>query len=233
MHHKDKRRINGWLKQLKELDFVAKYEDTISASDKTKPAIFHLSLNGIRFLMMQGIDPTLLHKLYRERQRSVEFINHSLLLANIFLNLKDHTAKEDSFTFYTQSDYFQTDSPYQFLKELAPDIYLTRKIGKEKTKQYLLHVIPESMLRFRSYKLPKKIKDYLSFYFTNSWENQTKTPFPTLLFILPDMAALINLQRYIQRLFNENNHPKIHIWLATKAEIQQHGFTGTPWEEVN
>ncbi len=170
-------------------------------------------------------------KLYREKDRSEEFITHNLFLADIFLNLTADTAKQDSLTFHTQSDYSPADSA-TLLTKLSPDVYITRRKGQGKTKQYLLHDIPESMLRFRSFKLRKKIRDYIDYFFTNEWENETDTSFPILLFILPDMTALIYLQRYIQKILNDNDHPKIDIWLQTKAKIQKQGFTSTPWEEV-
>ncbi len=37
---------------------------------------------------------------------------------------------------------------------------------------------------------------------------------------------------YTQTILNNNDNPKIEIWLQTKAKIQKQGFTGTPWEEV-
>ena len=232
LHHKDKKTINVWLRDLRKKEYVIWDFDPHTFGENAKPAIYRLGINGIRFLKTQDVEITLLRKLYRERQRSEEFISHSLFLADIVLNVSEATTKQDSFTFYTQSDYFSPKSPYALLQELSPDLYLTRRTGQGKTKQYLLHDIPESMLRFRSFKLRKKIRDYIAYFFTNEWENETKTNFPTLLFILPDMAALINLQRYTQTILNNNDNPKIEIWLQTKAKIQKLGFTGTPWEEV-
>jgi len=231
LNHKEKRRINSWLKDLVTKKYLEKVDDG-SPTGQQKLAIYHIGINGIRFLKTQEtVDNTLLHKLYREKDRSEEFITHNLFLADIFLNLTADTAKQDSLTFHTQSDYSPADSA-TLLTKLSPDVYITRRKGQGKTKQYLLHDIPESMLRFRSFKLRKKIRDYIDYFFTNEWENETDTSFPILLFILPDMTALIYLQRYIQKILNDNDHPKIDIWLQTKAKIQKQGFTSTPWEEV-
>lgn len=238
LHHKDKRRINSWLKDLVNKKYLENIDQDSSNSyeqikNSNKLAAYRIGINGIRFLKTQDdIDKSLLYKLYREKDRSNEFVNHSLLLAGIFLNLSADTKTADSLTFYTQSDYASNFSLYNFLTEPLPDAYIKRRVGKSKTRQYLLHIIEESTLRFRSYKLRKKIRDYLSFYFSNSWENHTKTSFPTILFILPDMPALIYLQRFIQKILNENTHPKIHFWLCTKPEIQKQGFTNVEWEEV-
>jgi hypothetical protein len=172
-----------------------------------------------------------LHKLYRDKDRSGEFIAHSLFLADIFLNLTADTTKQNSLTFSPQSDY-SSAACANILTKLSPDAYIERRKGKGKTKRFLLHDIQESMLRFRSFKLRKKIRDYIAFYFTDEWENETKTSFPILLFILPDTLALICLQRYIQKILNDNDHPKIDIWLTTREKIKKQGFTATPWEEV-
>lgn len=230
MHHKDKRRINSWLKDLVAKGYLEKVDD--SSSEQRKIAVYRIGINGIRFLKTQDdVDKIFLHKLYREKDRSEEFINHSLFLADIFLNLTTDTAKQDSLAFFPQSNYFLT-SAYTLLTKFSPDAYFTRKRGKGKTKRFLLHNIQESMLRFRSFKLRKKIRDYIDFFFTDEWENETKTSFPILLFILPDIAALIYLQRYIQKILSDNDHPKIDIWLTTKEKIEKHGFTATSWEEV-
>ena len=234
LNHKDNRRIKAWLKDLSEKEYLEKVSDDSanSSTGQNKLAVYHIGINGIRYLKTQdNIDTTLLHKLYREKDRSEEFITHNLFLTDIFLNLRADTTAHDSLTFSTQSDYFPTSSA-MLLTQLLPDVYITRRKGKGKTKQYLLHDIPESMLRFRNFKLKKKIRDYIAYFFTDEWENETKTNFPTLLFILPDMAALINLQRYTQTILNNNDNPKIEIWLQTKAKIQKLGFTKTPWEEV-
>lgn len=237
LNHKDKRRINAWLKDLIIKEYLEKVDlpddPTDSPAGQKKLALYRIGINGIRFLKTQDdIDNKLLHKLYREKDRSEEFIAHNLFLANIFLNLRADTTAQDSLTFSTQSDYSPFNLAYTLLTKLSPDAYITRRKGQGKTKRFILHDIPESMLRFRSFKLLKKIRDYIDYFFTDEWENETKTPFPTLLFILPDMAALINLERYTQKILNNNDNPKIEIWLQTKAKIQKLGFTNTPWEEV-
>ncbi len=240
-NHKDKRRINAWLKDLTLKNYIVAVEnDYFENSDlgfvnkQSRPLIYHLGINGIRFLKTQdGVDKKFLHKFYRENKRSDEFIVQSLLLADIYLQLLSDTTPADTMTFYTKSDYSLADSKYNFLKELSPNAYIARRKSKGNTKQYLLHIVPESMLRTRSYLLHKVIKGYFELYFSSEWEDQTKTAFPTLLFILPDMGALIRLQRYLQNKLNENDHPKIHFWLATRKQIMQQGFTNMDWEEVD
>ncbi len=248
MHHKDKRRINEWLKDLVKKSYIVTIVNDISLdksrdsnfgyiNTQTKPVVYRLGINGVRFLKTQegidfGVDVAFLHKFYRENIRSDEFIAQSLFLADIHGQLMVNMTKEDKLVFYTKSDYSPAESSYSCLTEVSPDAFIQKRIGKGKTKQYLLHIVPESMLRTRSYLLHKTIKAYFEFYFQSKWENNTNTSLPILLFILPDMQALINLQRYIQTKLNENDNPDIHFWLATRKQIQREGFSNVNWEVV-
>ena len=49
MNHTDKRRVLAWLKDLREKHYVEWIYSTDFA-EKTKPAIYYLSLNGVRYL---------------------------------------------------------------------------------------------------------------------------------------------------------------------------------------
>ena len=52
MNHTDKRRILAWLKDLREKHYVEWIYSTDFA-EKTKPAIYYLGLNGVRYLKTQ------------------------------------------------------------------------------------------------------------------------------------------------------------------------------------
>jgi hypothetical protein len=49
MGHTDKRRVLAWLKDLREKQYVTWIYST-DFTEKTKPAIYYLGLNGIRYL---------------------------------------------------------------------------------------------------------------------------------------------------------------------------------------
>jgi hypothetical protein len=239
LDHRDKRRINGWLRDLNKKEFIKRIDEDTDFERirfRTKPIIYRLGINGIRFLKTQNEgDPTfrkLFHKFYRENDRSDEFITQNAFLADIYFDLKNSINTSDKLIFYTKSDYQNPQNPYSFLTEMNPNAYVAKKVGKGRTRQFLLHIIPESMLRYRSLSLNKKIRDYLAYYFGGEWENHTRTAFPTLLFILPDMKALITFQRYAQNIFNDNDNPNVTVWLTTKGLIQKQGFTNVVWEDV-
>ena len=49
LNHKDKRRVQAWLKDLREKHYVEWIYST-DFIEKTKPAIYYLGINGIRYL---------------------------------------------------------------------------------------------------------------------------------------------------------------------------------------
>lgn len=238
LNHKGKRRINTWLKNLKINQYIKEIPKGKGLKEHIKPTVYYLDLNGIRWLISKGLfDKKLIHNLYRQKVRSEEFTDQCLFLADIYLELKSSITKEDSLIFYTKTDYSSPTSSFTFLSEttsgLTPDAYFIKQDGRGRKKHYLLHIIPATMLRFRAHKLRRRIREYMDSYFTNVWENHTKKSFPILLFILPDMQALIYLQRFIEKELNDRGNPKIDIRLTTKEKVQERGFTdGSAWEEV-
>ncbi|MGB4966625.1 MAG: hypothetical protein WBO35_00285, partial [Candidatus Saccharimonadales bacterium] len=98
LNHKDKRRILAWLKDLREKQYIEWIYST-DFIEKTKPAIYYLSLNGIKYLKtLQREDDdgdTLplypleeLRKRYKDNERSRTFIDRSLLVADCVLTLR-------------------------------------------------------------------------------------------------------------------------------------------------
>ncbi|PIP30328.1 hypothetical protein COZ22_02660 [bacterium (Candidatus Howlettbacteria) CG_4_10_14_3_um_filter_37_10] len=86
LKHKNKKTINVWLNDLREKEYVERiYSNTFG--ENTKPAIYYLSLNGIRFLKTTDIEPEALKKFYYERIRTETFIERSILLGDIYLEL--------------------------------------------------------------------------------------------------------------------------------------------------
>lgn len=95
MGHADKRRIIAWLKDLRDKDYVEWIYST-DFTEKSKPAIYYLGLNGIRYLKTLVWDDNsgsvyqseALHKRYREKDRAHSFIERSTLVASCCLALE-------------------------------------------------------------------------------------------------------------------------------------------------
>src|ERR1035437_5137267 len=103
LNHKDKRRILAWLKDLREKQYIEWIYSTDFA-EKTKPAIYYLGINGIRYLKSLDENPVVeLRKRYRESLRSPGFIAKSVLLADCCLNMVARSTGNLSYTFMTQA----------------------------------------------------------------------------------------------------------------------------------
>src|ERR1035437_6375942 len=73
MNHKDKRRIIAWLKDMREKHYVEWIYST-NFVEKTKPAIYYLDINGIRYLKSLDLYPIEeLRKRYKDASRSRTF----------------------------------------------------------------------------------------------------------------------------------------------------------------
>jgi hypothetical protein len=93
--HKDKRRVIAWLHDLRQKQYVEWIYST-DFTDKSKPAIYYISINGVRFLKTLENDagteylylPEEVRKRYKEKDRSKSFIDRSLLVADCCLTLE-------------------------------------------------------------------------------------------------------------------------------------------------
>src|SRR3989344_6235671 len=126
LKHKDKRRINSWLKDLVEKEYLEKIPKDSTFEERTKLTIYRIGMNGIRFLNTQDdCLPEIIKKLYKDKNRSDNFINQCILLADIYLELKNKST-----VLLTRSDYIKSDSPFNFLVELNPNLVYTEKRNK-------------------------------------------------------------------------------------------------------
>src|ERR1035437_7237643 len=75
LHHKDKGRVSAWLKDLREKQYIEWIYSTDFA-EKTKPAIYYLGINSVRYLKALDEFPVEeLRKRYKESTRKQIFIN--------------------------------------------------------------------------------------------------------------------------------------------------------------
>jgi hypothetical protein len=76
LNHNYHKRIIDWLNDLVEKDYLEKILKDNTFEQRSKPTIYRIGINGIRFLKTQdNISLELLRKLYWERDRSDNFVN--------------------------------------------------------------------------------------------------------------------------------------------------------------
>jgi len=228
MGHKDKRRIGAWLKDLREKHYVEWIYSTDFA-EKTKPAIYYLGINGIRYLRTLEIyPPEELHKRYRDSKRQPDFISRCLLIADCGINLEAKTAGNVRYTFVTATDYMNPASDYYFLTELQPQLCFVKKSSRNKDS-YLVEVFDPTTPR---YKVKKRLKDYVTYLASGDWERETGDYEPPVVLIAcPTVAELIYAKRRTRKLL-EMEGQDLQLRFATTEQVKREGVTAIIWEEA-
>ena|SRR5581483_8175017 len=245
LKHKDKGRSNRWLKDLKEKQYI---EQSYNANDfvgKTKPAIYCLGINGIRYLRTSGQYPsTELRKRYTETSRRQLFIDRCLMLADCCINMeaRNRDTSDLTYTYTLEADYANEDNEYHFLTEsefVRPHLCYVKTKGngiRSTTTWNLLEVIDASLPR---YSVRKRLKNYISFLNSYEWEEETKyTVLPVILIVCPTKAGLIYAKRSTRQALadmfgNADGVPdNIHVRFTTVEKIKELGVTGKVWEEA-
>lgn len=215
------RYTNYHLKVLSDKTIIAKhYNRTLGLANQ--PAVYYLASGSIKALEDQkDIDFRALKRIYREKNRSQQFIAHALFLADYFLFIRNDSDKsEQTLHFFTKTDLLT--HPY-FIHPL-PDAYFARVDKMSKTKRYMVEVVEDSSPRFA---LRKRIEQYCDYIDDGKFTDATGHDFPTLLFICPGYASLIYLKKHIARIYEETSLDQIEIYITTK----EGAFSGS-WEQV-
>lgn len=227
LNHKDYKTINQWLKDLTEKEYINRiYSD--KAGENMKPAIYYLNLNGVKCIKSLGFSPVQIKKLNREKERSESFISKHILIADIWLDLQSKSDNKIKFAAATSSDLTDPDYRYNFLAELGIDL-LYAKISGSVKKYYLLEILEPTL---PLYLIRKRIKNYFDFYFSNTWEDNTKENFPTVLVICPTLAMLISIKRFTKKILSEYDDTELRIEFATEQQVKASGIISEIWEEI-
>jgi len=226
LNHKDYRRINQWLKDLNQKEYLNRIYST-DFNEKSKPAIYYAGINAIRIYKSLGDDNSQLKKLYRDNVRSQSFIDEQIFIADIFIDLLSKNSEGGiHYEFATAAD-VTSNSIYKFMEDLSPQLIFT-KTQKTEFRQYILVLLDAAQPK---YMIKKKIKNYIEFFFTNDWEENTKQPFPTILFACQTKNLMISAKRTMKRLLDDYQDPEeLEIWFATYEELRKNGITAEIWE---
>lgn len=137
LNHKNTKCINTWLKDLNDKKIVGRHY-TRNTTENIKAAIYYLMPKSKNLLINQKeVNKELLVKrIYREKIRSLRLVEHSIFLADFYLDLIKNV-KNEKIIFFTKTDLFT----YNYLPTKCPDAYIVKK---DKTiKRYFLEIIDE------------------------------------------------------------------------------------------
>lgn len=233
LRHKDKRRIISWLKNLRDKQYVDWHYDANDFIAKSQPAIYYLSLNGIRYLRSTNEYPNEeLRKRYKEPARTKAFIERCLLIADCCITLQAKSSDELQYDCVLPSDYADLDSEYSFLNELKPSLCFIKQDDGQ-TTSYLLEVLDPLMPR---YALRKRIKDYVEYLTSGDWQDETGYDDPPIVLIAcPTIADIMYCKRRTKKEVEDNDLSEdeaSRIRFATTMKIKELGVTARIWEEV-
>lgn len=202
LHHKTPITINNWLKDLTEKKYTKKIFKR-SWTENTLPTKYYISINGIRFLSTQSqCYFEYLKKLYREKDRSQNFINRCLFIAEVYLLfLTQLENKNKPYEFYTQSNY----KPESLIRELSPDFVILEK----KNYYYLYQIFYDNTPR---YAIRNKIKMYINFF-----EDQGKDLKASVTYICPEKTFAFT-QKFIDTL-QEDNETDFEMFVTSRDKL--------------
>lgn len=222
LHHKDKRRINAWLKELTQYKYLGRIFST-KLLENTKPAIYYLSHEGILYLRDRGIaTEQQLKKYYEDNHRSQRFIDHCILLGTMYVQLQQEQKDGKKLQFLTKSGFGESEA----LQEIRPSAYYT----KSKAKHYFIELFDEGMPRFA---IRARIRQYFAFYWSATWEQETKAKFPAILLVCQSEQIQRFLWKFISTTLEEEGEAEDLIFsLTTKALLEAQGMKGKIWRTM-
>lgn len=228
LNHKDKRRIISWLKDLRDKEYVDWRYDATDFIAKSQPAIYYLSLNGIRYIRQLNTYPNEeLRKRYKEPTRTQVFIDRCLLIADCCITLQAKSNDKLQYVCVPPADYIDPSSEYHFLDELKPHLFFSKQQGNE-TTNYVLENFESTLPR---YQLRKRLKDYVD-YLAADWD-EAYGPTPVALFICHSVADLVYVKRRVKKLIEEDwPDEELRIRVTTLDKVQASGVASMIWEEV-
>lgn len=191
LKHKDPKTINLWLRDLRAKGYVEWIYSTHFA-EKTKPAIYYLGLNGVRYLRKltrnskdddgnvitsPAYPSEELRKRYKEPTRSQVFIDRCVLIADCTLALKrsdiTNEAKGKKLRYYyqTEADYFLEHSYYHFVLDIDDElihphlIYCQDKLNEDGKEEQTLesYLLEVFDPTLPRYRMKKRLGDYVKF----------------------------------------------------------------------
>ena len=226
LNHKNPKRIQIWLKDLKDKQYITTLPTTNTFTDNAKPYIYHLATKARHILKNHTTcDLSILDKIYKEKTRTPSFITHCLTLANVYLFFLSQKKPDEELFFFTGNEL----TNYDYLPEQLPSAYIALR-RKKQVKRYFLELFypyaTAGVLRY-------KFRAYLKYADSGTWEtNENNKPFPTVLFICPSQRLKNHISFYAKGVYQKSYEEKINLFVTTETMLL-HGDGGNVWEKVD
>ncbi len=241
--HTDKRRVSAWLKELREKQFIDWLHESNAPGHESKPAIYFLSINGIRLLrQFEDYPEEELRKRYKEPTRQQDFISRCLLLTDCCLHLEARNKDDDgvAYSYVLEADYLGPGNDYYFLSEseyIHPHLCFVKEEDTDEGligSTYLLEIFDLTTPR---YMVKKNLRGYVDFFDdSDEWEDaRSDEELPIILIACPSIAELAYAKRYAKKFLNDHDlqdREDVRIRFATIEQVRKSGVTALIWEEA-
>lgn len=218
----DYKNLNKLLQQLTDHQYIAKITRT------KQPTIYYLNMNGITELKtLSTIDKDSLRKFAREHDRSDAFMQHSLTIASINLDLRNKDTRSMKYGMYVPSDYPALALSDQ-LTALSPHAVIVRQKAKETDLSFveIVSELPDKHLK-------AQLLRYIRPFDTGEWRSDTHIPFPALLLVATTPEVAKTAQRLIKLFTRKLEGPKPKIFITTTDKVAKHGIAGDIWTTLS
>lgn len=208
--HKYHSRVLVWINELVEYGYIMKFYERSIIAD---PAIYCLDKEGRKYLKKSEkaeLEP--LSRVWKEKNYSVQFRQHCLFVADIYILLAEK--HKDNLKFKTKTDLFGVEN---LISPICDGLISTDKDGQ--AKRYFLDVlddIPPVYMRMR-------VKQYLEYYNSDQWQDNTNEAFPEIILICPNPRLRSHLDHFIKNKLNDEEEPA--FYLAVRDEIKIKGLS--------
>jgi len=219
LQHKDHRRINTWLKDLEQKNYIVReFKPRFGAL--TKPTVCYLTVLGRKYIRntFKNTDEKYLARLRDDKKRSKSFKVRCQVIADCFLIIFSNKVSEfvkdlevrlkegitlhyNEFQFFNPAFYHDLD--FILLPQLKPDayVYIRRRQGITHTCIYVLDAyIPRLMLQYT-------LKHIFTVLNEEDWEDDSISSLQ-IYFICPNNMVIIYLRRllssFLERYYGSN-----------------------------
>lgn len=260
LHHKDPKRINAWLKDLVDKNYLGRiYSHKLL--ENTKPAIYYLNNNGIvwvRYKPGLGLDGELdfkyLKKFYQDKHASLTFINHCIALCEFYTQFKGYeyernlNKKKDviEYSFQTKTEMWiekqlrlgETED-FNEVKQHIPDLFLEAiKNPLAKNISSVCYFLELFDLRMPRYAIKYRIQQYIKYREEGKdWDfySGLDGKFPVIILIFPHQQKLNGLTKFIDdELLRSYESANITFLLTTYQKAMTQTLLAGPkiWKEI-
>lgn len=171
---------------------------------------YYLTRKSITYLReTTSIDPRALRVMYKNGALSTTFIEHSLEVMKVYLQLR--TLYPGDFETFTKIELY----PFASLPPSRPDLYLRGvSTNKGNVQEYMLDIVSNDPF----FVIKKRINRFIEHYDSEVWLNEDRSRYPTILLVCPDNTLQDKVRGYVQRLLSATGIDEV-TFLTTTNEL--------------